>query len=29
VRPRGIVFLDDYQLPAVVKAASFFVATLG
>src|SRR5438105_10906307 len=29
VRPGGIVFLDDYQLPAVVRAASFFVANLG
>jgi RimJ/RimL family protein N-acetyltransferase/predicted O-methyltransferase YrrM len=28
VRPGGIVFLDDYQLPAVAKAASFLVANL-
>jgi len=25
----GIVFLDDYQLPAVARAASFFVTNLG
>jgi predicted O-methyltransferase YrrM len=29
VRPGGIVFLDDYQLPAVAKAASFFATNLG
>ena len=29
VRPGAIVFLDDYQLPAVARAASFFVANLG
>jgi hypothetical protein len=29
VRPGGAVFLDDYQLPAVERAASFFVANLG
>lgn len=29
VRPGGIVFLDDYQLPSVAKAASFFVTNLG
>jgi predicted O-methyltransferase YrrM len=29
VRPGGIVFVDDYQLPAVVKAASFFVTNVG
>ena len=29
VRAGGIVFLDDYQLPAVARAASFFVANLG
>jgi predicted O-methyltransferase YrrM len=28
VRPGGIVFLDDYQLPAVARAASFFVTNL-
>jgi len=29
VRPGGIVFVDDYQLPAVARAASFFVQNLG
>ena len=29
VRPGGIVFVDDYQLPAVARAASFFVRNLG
>jgi predicted O-methyltransferase YrrM len=29
VRPGGTVFLDDYQLPAVARAASFFAANLG
>ena len=29
VRPGGAVFLDDYQLPSVERAASFFVANLG
>jgi predicted O-methyltransferase YrrM len=29
VRPGGIVFLDDYQLPAIARAVSFFVANLG
>lgn len=29
LRPGGIVFVDDYQLPAVEKAVSFFVANLG
>lgn len=29
VRPGGIVFLDDYQLPAVARAASFFLTNLG
>jgi len=28
VRPGGVVFVDDYQLPAIEKAASFFVANL-
>ena len=28
VRPGGIVFLDDYQLPGIARAASFFVANL-
>ena len=29
VLPGGIVFLDDYQLPGVARAASFFVANVG
>jgi predicted O-methyltransferase YrrM len=29
VRPGGIVFLDDYQLPAVARASSFFLTNLG
>jgi predicted O-methyltransferase YrrM len=29
VRPGGIVLVDDYQLPAVARAASFCVANLG
>jgi predicted O-methyltransferase YrrM len=29
VRPGGIVFLDDYQLPAVARAASFCLGNLG
>jgi len=29
VRAGGIVFLDDYQLPAVARAASYFVTNLG
>jgi predicted O-methyltransferase YrrM len=28
LRPGGIVFLDDYQLPAVRRAASFFLTNL-
>jgi predicted O-methyltransferase YrrM len=28
IRPGGVVVLDDYQLPAVARAASFFVANL-
>ncbi|MDP9412214.1 MAG: class I SAM-dependent methyltransferase [Actinomycetota bacterium] len=28
VRPGGIVFVDDYHLPAVARAASFFVTNL-
>jgi predicted O-methyltransferase YrrM len=28
VRPRGIVFLDDYQLPAVARATSFCTTNL-
>lgn len=29
VQPGGIVFVDDYQLPAVARATSFFVANVG
>jgi predicted O-methyltransferase YrrM len=29
VRPGGIVFLDDYQLPAVAQAASYFLTNVG
>ena len=29
VRPGGIIFLDDYQLPGVARAASFFASNLG
>ena len=29
VRAGGIVFLDDYDLPAVARAVSFFLANLG
>ncbi len=29
LRAGGIVFLDDYQLPAVARAAAFFVKNLG
>jgi hypothetical protein len=29
VRAGGIVFLDDYQLPAVARAASFCLTNLG
>ena len=29
VRPGGIVLVDDYQLPAVARAASFCLANLG
>jgi predicted O-methyltransferase YrrM len=29
VRAGGIVFLDDYQLPAVARAAAFCVTNLG
>lgn len=28
VRPGGIVFLDDYQLPGIARAASFFLKNL-
>jgi len=29
LRPGAVVFLDDYQLPGIGKAASFFVTNLG
>ncbi len=29
VRPGGVLFLDDYQLPAIARAASFFLADRG
>ena len=29
VRPGGIVFVDDYQLPAVARAVSFCLTNLG
>jgi predicted O-methyltransferase YrrM len=29
LRPEGIVFLDDYQLPGVARAVSFFVTNVG
>ena len=29
VRAGGVVFVDDYQLPAVARAASFFVTNVG
>jgi predicted O-methyltransferase YrrM len=29
VRPGGILFVDDYQLPAIARAASFCVTNLG
>jgi len=29
VRPGGIIFLDDYQLPGVARASAFFTANLG
>lgn len=29
VRPGGVVFLDDYQLPSIRTAASFFITNLG
>ncbi len=28
VRPGGIVFLEDYQLPALARAASFFLTNV-
>jgi predicted O-methyltransferase YrrM len=29
VQPGGIVFVDDYQLPAIARASSFFLKNLG
>jgi predicted O-methyltransferase YrrM len=29
LRPGGVIFLDDYQLPGVRRAAAFYVANLG
>lgn len=29
VRPGGIVFVDDHQLPAIARAVSFFLTNLG
>lgn len=29
VRPGGVIFLDDYHLPGIARAASFFLANLG
>ena len=29
VRPGGVIFMDDYQLPAIARATSFFVANRG
>ena len=29
LRPGGIVFVDDYHLPGIARAASFFVTNLG
>lgn len=29
VRPGGVVFLDDYQLPGIARAVSFFLTNLG
>jgi predicted O-methyltransferase YrrM len=29
LRPGGVIFLDDYQLPGVRRAATFYVANLG
>jgi predicted O-methyltransferase YrrM len=29
LRPGGVVFLDDHQLPSITRAASFFLANLG
>ena len=29
LRPGGVVFVDDYQLPAIVRATGFFVSNVG
>ena len=29
VRPGGIIFVDDYQLPSVSRAVSFFLSNMG
>ena len=29
VRPGGVLFIDDYQLPAIARATSFFLANRG
>jgi predicted O-methyltransferase YrrM len=29
VRPSGVVFIDDYHLPGIARAVSFFVSNLG
>lgn len=29
VRPGGVIFVDDYQLPSIAKAVAFFVANVG
>jgi predicted O-methyltransferase YrrM len=29
LRPRGIIFIDDYQLPSIRRAAAFFTTNLG
>ena len=29
LRPGAVVFLDDYQLPGVARAGSFFVTNVG
>ena len=29
VRPNGIIFVDDYQLPSVARAVSFYLRNLG
>ncbi len=29
IKPGGVVFLDDYQLPAIPRAAAFYLSNLG